>query len=298
MSKVEINLRQVAIINRLMQKPSTLKEINAYLVKESELKGGDLTVSPRTIQRDFVDIQSVHGFSIVCDKSTNRYYIENKDEGVFNNRLMDAYNMINALKAGMGYSDCMVFEQYATGTEYLHGILHAVKNRLQLHINYHSYWSSTQQLRKIHPYFLKEFKGRWYVIGKDVEKDKMRTFALDRIQDIEITKKTFAQPKQRPNSYFKDSFGIIAADDNSRPIKTVLWFDAFQGKYVKSLPLHHSQRVLSDDENGLTIELFVHHTFDFEKEILSYGENIKVLEPSSLINTIQKRLQLVIGNYD
>jgi len=297
MSKVEINLRQNAIINKLRQKPSTFKEINDYLAIQSELRGYNLTVSPRTIQRDILDISATYGIYIVCNKSNNQYYIENSEDEVFNTRLIDAYNTVNALKAGVGYSDSMVFEQYATGTEYLLGILHAIKNRLQLHINYHSYWSSTQQLRKIHPYFLKEFKGRWYVIGKDVEKDKMRTFALDRIQDIEITKKTFAQPKQRSDSYFKDSFGIIAPDDNSRPIKTVLWFNAFQGKYVKSLPLHHSQRIVNDDEDGLIVELFVHHTFDFEKEILSYGENIKVLEPSSLVNAIQQRLQLTMGIY-
>lgn len=297
MSKVEINLRQNALINKLKQKPATLKEINAYLAIQSELSGCNLTVSTRTIQRDIADILTTYGISIVCNKSNNQYYIENTEDEVFNTRLIDAYNTVNALKAGVGYADCMVFEQYAGGTEYLHGILHAIKNRLQLHITHHSYWEVMPKQRKIHPYFLKEFKGRWYVVGKDIEIAEMRTFALDRIKDVEITKKTFVLPKQ-PTAYFDDSFGIIAKDGDSKPVKVVLWFNPDQCKYVKSLPLHHSQTVLSDDENGLTITLFVHLTFDFVKEILSYGQNVKVLEPQQLVDNVKDRLKRAIAHYE
>lgn len=299
MSKREITLRHTAIINKLKRSPATLKEINQHLTNESELTEYSLTVSNRTFQRDRQDILSMYNISIECDKPKNRYFIAESDESALNNRMLEAFNTFNALNSSIGMSDYLEFESFSSsGTENFHGLLHAVKNKLVLSIAYQSYWSKETQDRSVHPYYLKEFKNRWYLIALDIDKESIRTFALDRIMAIDITRKKFAHPKNKdPKSYFKHSFGIISPDHSAPDEPVILSFNAFQGKYVKSLPLHASQEVIKDDENEFVIKLHIHATFDLEMQLLSYGNNVKVLAPESLKNTIRERIQLSLAQY-
>ena len=299
MSKREITLRQAAIINRLKRSSASLKEINQHLINESEITGYELSVSDRTFQRDRQDILSLYYISIECDKSQNRYFIAVTDESALNNRMLEAFNTYNALNSSIGMSDYLEFENYSSsGTENFHGILHAVKNRLQLRIGYQSYWSSMETERDVRPYFLKEFKNRWYMIAHDINKDAIRTFALDRIKTIEITRKKFTYPaKQQPKSYFKHSFGIISPDHSDPVEPIILSFNALQGKYAKSLPLHASQEILKDTDDELVIQLKIHATFDLEMQILSYGENVQVMGPISLRNNIKERIKRSLEMY-
>lgn len=299
MSKREITLRHTAIINKLRRSPATLKEINLHLLSESQIKGYDLSVSNRTFQRDIGDILSLYNISIECDKSKNRYYITDTEDSALNNRMLEAFNMFNALNSSIGMSDYLEFEDYsASGTENFHGFLHAVKNRLQMRISYQSYWEDEEKDRSVNPYFLKEFKNRWYLIALDIEKDCIRTFGIDRIKKIEITKKKFTQPdKQEPNSYFQHSFGIISPGYAAPLEPIILSFSAHQGKYVKSLPLHGSQEILEEDEHRCVIKLDIHPTFDLEMQLLSYGNNVEVLSPLSLRRTIKERILSTLAQY-
>jgi len=299
MSKREITLRHTAIINKLNKSPATLKEINQHLLMESELREYKLTVSERTFQRDRQDILSLYNISIECDKPKNQYFIADTDDSILNNRMLDAFNTLNALNSSIGISDYLEFDNYtSSGSEHFHGLLHAIKNKLQLNLNYQSYWSELERQRCIHPYFLKEFKNRWYLIAKDIEKDSMRTYALDRIKGMEITKKKFVYPvSKRPKSYFRDSFGIIVPDHSNPVEPIILKFNAFKGKYVKSLPLHLSQEIIKDDQEELIINLSIHATFDLEMQLLSYGDNVEVIKPLSLRNAMVDRLTRSLERY-
>ena len=103
---------------------------------------------------------------------------------------------------------------------------------------------------------------------------------------MEITKKKFTYPSDvNPNEYFKNCFGIIASYE-SDPEEIILSFDPFQGKYIKSYPLHESQKILIDNETELRISLYLYETHDLIMELLSFGATIKVIQPNSLIETI------------
>ena len=299
MSKIDILIRHSVIIQRLKKSPATLKEINEYLAKESELTGNNLEVSNRTFTRDKADILSIWKINIECEKSNNKYYIETMDENTSSLRLLDTFITAYAVNSTTGYSQFLQLEDYATsGSENFHGILHAIKNNLQIHIFYQSYWSDTEVDRIINPYLLKEFKNRWYLIGLDVEKQAIRTFALDRLKNLEITRKKFSYPVgEKPQNYYHNSFGIISKEEDQELETIVLSFTEFQGKYIKSLPLHHSQKIVKDDMQGLIISLKVYPTYDFIKEILSHGETVKVLEPKSLIDNIKKTLTRNLSQY-
>ena len=301
MSKREINLRHSEIINKLKKHPATFKEILEHLKQMSEILEHKLTVSDRTFQRDREDILSLYQIDIQCNKSKNEYFIEeNENDENFNKRMLDAFNTFNALNASIGHDDYIEFEQPADkGLENFHGILHSLKQKLTLKITYQSYWSATTEVRIIEPYFLKEFKSLWYLVAKDVNKNAIRTFALDRMKSMEITKKKFVYPSsQQPKTYFKHCYGIISPDNQHEPIvPIVLSFHPQQGKYVKALPLHHSQQILKDDENELIVELHLHQTFDFEMQVLSYGPLVQVLEPAALREAIKGKLKEALEKY-
>ena len=142
--------------------------------------------------------------------------------------------------------------------------------------------------RLVNPYGLKEFKSRWYVMAKDDKDNKVKSFALDRLTSLEITNQTYKYPD---NYSIEDSyrfcFGIVGAN-NEEPKEIILSFNSFQGKYIKSLPLHHTQQILVDTRDEMRIKLNLCLTHDLFMELLSFGENMKVLEPKSLADQIQK----------
>jgi predicted DNA-binding transcriptional regulator YafY len=126
---------------------------------------------------------------------------------------------------------------------------------------------------------------------------RIKTFALDRLTDLEITKRKFQHPQKFDvNAYFKHCFGIITADDEE-PQEIVLSFEPFQGKYIKSLPLHESQEVLVDDEQEIRIKLKIYLTHDFLMEILSHGENVKVIQPAGLIEQLKSNYTNALSQY-
>jgi predicted DNA-binding transcriptional regulator YafY len=67
--------------------------------------------------------------------------------------------------------------------------------------------------------------------------------------------------------------------------------------YVLTKPLHASQQVLKEDEDGVTIRLDVVLNFELEREILGFGDSIKVIAPRHLQSRIRKRLQKAMENY-
>jgi predicted DNA-binding transcriptional regulator YafY len=77
----------------------------------------------------------------------------------------------------------------------------------------------------------------------------------------------------------------------------VLSFDPLQGKYIKSFPLHESQKIILDNEHELLIQLTLFVTHDFFMEILSYGENVKVIKPDNLIESLKASYQNALNLY-
>lgn len=299
MSQRETLLRYSTIIKKLRSGPANLKEIQIHLERESDLQGYDLKTSSRTFQRDLDDIRSLFQIDIRYDFSGRKYQIESADNEAYNERILDAFDTINALHLNEGVSKFLDFEKRrASGLEHFHGILYAIKNRLQLNFGYQSFWQSEAFERKTNPYLLKEFKGRWYLIAKDLKDEQIKTYALDRFRNLEFSKKRFTYPANLdPAEKFKNSFGIISSVDGSVPERIVLSFEPYQGKYVKTQPLHPSQKILVENEYEFRVELRVYIAFDLVKELLSYGDALKVMEPQSLVDEVKEAHEAALGRY-
>lgn len=299
MSVHETQLRQLRLISKLRIRPLSFEEIETMLQLESEVTGYKLMVSQRTLQRDIQQIASLYNIEIKNDRSRNVYEIVNDGSDAYKNRMMESFEMFNALNLSSSMEQHIIPEKRKpSGTDNLHGLLHAIKNKVEIQFTHVKYWEGFEEPtnRIVQPLAIKETRYRWYLIAKDHKDGLIKTFGLDRITNLEITRTPFTPPEgYNPEIAFKYCFGIVG--ETFKPERVVLSFTVEQGKYIESLPLHSSQKELINNEKEYRIELYVHPTYDFVMELLSLGSQVKVLEPESLRKTIVQNLKNTLAKY-
>jgi predicted DNA-binding transcriptional regulator YafY len=298
MSKRDYITRFLLIVKKLRSaRYATFKEINDYVQREFELLDGPKSICLRTFQRDINEIRTIFNIDIQCN-SLNQYYIAEEENSGFNNRMLEAFDIINSLRYGQQLAPHVMLEKRCSlGTEHLYGLLKAIRNKFVTRFSYQKYYKTGITSREVEPYALKESKGRWYLLAKDSGDNMIKTFGLDRMNGLDITGKKFVYPVDlNPKNYFENCFGVYVPED-SEPEEIILSFEPLQGKYVKSYPLHESQEILQDNENELLIKLTVYITHDLLMELLSFGDTVKVIQPASLITDIKSSYQDALNLY-
>jgi len=298
MSQKEAVSRYNLIIKKLRKHPATFGEIADFLARESEFQEYDFNISKRTFQRDIIDIMAIYKIDIVYDIPLRAYRIDSDDQPEASERILEAFDTFNALNITDRLSNHIHFEKRRPqGTENLYGLLHAIKNQLQIKFTYQKYWEEELTQRTVEPYALKEFRNRWYILAVDLKDKRIKSFALDRITNLDITKRHFQNPIDFDvNEHFKHSF-VIISPNNQKPQEIILSFDPQEGKYIKSLPLHESQVILKDTEDEVLIKLHLVITHDFLMEILSHGQYVKVVKPENLVQDVKNAFQAAIQQY-
>lgn len=305
MSKRGYISRYLLILKKLKISPySTYEELKAYIENQFDylqMQDDNLHIgfSKRTLQRDIREIRNNFGIDIDYSKSQKGYFIShNEHENMNFQRMMEAFDMFNSLNLAQDLAPFIHLEKRRPqGTENLYGLLHAIKNRLQIKFTYQKFWEESLSQRLVEPYALKEFKNRWYLLSKDSKDNTIKSFALDRLTNLEITTQSY----QYPDNYsikqsYRYCFGIISPND-TEPQDIILSFTPFQGKYIKTLPLHDTQQVLVDNDEELKIHLKLCLTHDLIMELLSFGENMKVIEPKSLADQIKQAHEKAYRQY-
>ena len=295
MSKRGYISRYMLIVKKLKAKPySTYLELQSYIDKQFEydqMQDETLNIgfSQRTLQRDIREIHDLFGINIEFSKRNKGYFInQTESENKNFQRMMEAFDLFNSLSLTQELSPFIHFEKRRPqGTENFYELIHAIKNRFEIRFDYHKFWEEVGSERSVSPYALKEFKNRWYIVGCNNKDGSLKCYGLDRLSNLEITNKKFETPKDfNIEEYYRYCFGIIAPD-KGMPEELILSFNAFQGNYIKTLPLHETQEIVIDNEKELQIKLKLHITFDFIMELLSLGDNVKVLAPHTLVDEIK-----------
>ncbi len=283
MSKREAISRYNLIIKKLRKHPASFAEISDYFTLESELQDYNFMISKRTFQRDLDDIRAVYNIDIQYDFSRRVYFIDYDDQPEVSERILEAFDTFNALNLTDRLSSHIHFDnRKPKGTEHLYGLLHAIRNNLQVGFLYEKYLDDNFTHRDADPFALKEFKNRWYVMARDHKDGMIKSFALDRISEFEISKKRFQTPDDfNVKEHFKYCFGIISPNAD-KPHEIILSIDPTQGKFIKSLPLHQTQKILVDTDKELRIQLTLFITYDLIIELLSMGNTVKVIQPAVL----------------
>ena len=273
------------------------KELEDYLQLQAEITGEDLVCSHRTFQRDVKKIGTLYDIEIEFNKSKRKYEIVYDGKEEQNERLMEAYEVFNALNISDNLSSHLIVEKRKPlGTENLHGLLHAIKNRYGISFEYEKFSDGELRKRTVHPVALKESQNRWYLLAQDPKGHVVKSFGLDRIRELDISNKKFEPVEYDAEKEYRHCFGVMNGA-GEQPEKIVLSFTSKEGKYVHSLPLHHSQKEVLKNEKEWRFEYYIMPTHDFIMEVLSYGADVKVLEPKSFRNKVLKHLQEAISRY-
>jgi len=249
---------------------------------ENDMSEGD-ALSIRTFHKWRIAIEEMFGLVIENEQGGQyRYYIQNADElknGSMRSWLFNTLTVSNLMLDSMSIKDKVLFEEIPDGEQYLPVILEALKKNLVLGMTYQSYWRDEANTFEVEPYCLKAFKQRWYLVARSPYYDKVMIYALDRVQWLGLTDKSFKYPKDfNAEDYFEDCFGIIA--DHNVSIETVkIKVSAGQANYLRSLTLHQTQREIERTDEYSIFTVRLRPTFDFRQEILSQGSDIEVLEP-------------------
>lgn len=179
--------------------------------------------------------------------------------------------------------------EYLTGLNYLNPLIQYIKNKTQLLVTYQSFNSSMPQQYDISPYFLKRHNQRWFLIGQLNDYKTLTNLALDRMETIALSQGTFIPNTEYVwSEYFDDMIGVSRPPDASLTTITIK-FSPDQAPYIKTKPIHGSQRPIHEDETGYTISIEVIPNYELESLILSYGGKCKVISPVSFAEQVQER---------
>lgn len=301
MSRLTSTTRQTQIINWLERKPATFAEIETYLNKYAEAYDMDILFSERTFQRDIKEIEILFNREIKFDRKLKHYTIT-KDEvnDAKNTMLFNAYQHLALLKLNDNYKEYIEFDTSPNqGTDHFQYILKAIKYSFQISIVYKKFDSNESKVHTCEPYLLKQNQNRWYLIAKDLDgnSEYIKTFALDRIHFVNVLKSRFDKNnRQEAKEKFRHCFGIFAPNAD-KPTKVILSFLPSQKPYLISMPLHSSQSIVSENDEEIRIALNIYITYDFIRHILSYGDEIEVIQPKKLAMQMKEIYTGALGYY-
>lgn len=194
--------------------------------------------------------------------------------------------------------DFIQFEKtdQVTGTQYIESIIEAINNRNVIKIYYHPFYEDRPYFIDVHPYILKEYKFRWYLVGLNAFKNQIRTYALDRIRDIRLSEDiSYIDREFHAADYFKHSIGIISPSGAPPLIKVAV--QKTQAQYIISQPWHDSQNLIEENEEEIIFSFRVHPTYEFKSLLLSLGKDALVLEPRSFREEITTELHRLLARY-
>jgi predicted DNA-binding transcriptional regulator YafY len=197
-----------------------------------------------------------------------------------------------------GLDNYIQFERssVAKGTEWLGELLESIKSKNIVEISYRKFQDNVLKQYLIHPYLLKEYDNRWYVIAWNEERKVTVTFGLERIEALKKQKSKFEIQKNfNPDLFFKYSIGIT--ENTSSPEIVRVSFDAYAGRYLISQPLHPSQKIVEESPERVVLEWKILITEEVYSFILSHGNRAQVLSPEGLKGEIKSRLKQAITFY-
>ena len=238
----------------------------------------------RTLQRDFRTIEELFGVTIRHDKLCGYYIDERYGSAEDYEALLLNFELLNAIDSDSTIQKYLLPEHHrAIILPNIAELLDAIRNRHPVEFDYILVRHGGKVVRKcLHPYFLKESQQRWYLAGYDAD-GQLKTFGMDRIDNVKV----FESERFKRNgsidipALFKDSFGIW--NNPADPVEEIiLKYDSLDGGFVKTLPLHHSQEILSDTTEGITVRLHLRITNDFVMALLARSRSVEVISPAHL----------------
>lgn len=309
--------RHIWILSELYQHPKglTYREFADRWERSSQNILGT-SLPKRTFADCLRAIEETFDIDISSDaRNGYRYRIVQRD-WLENDRVKDwllsAFAVNGLLQDSRGLRERMMYEDIPSGNDYLLTVLQAMKENRVLTMTYQDYFDEEPREIMLEPYCVRVFRQRWYVIGvmqnepegeepsELTNQGRIRRYALDRVQQLEITSQIFSMPRGfSVESYFADAFGIIVEPEeyDVETIRLKVYDINHRCEYLRSLPLHHSQREAEKHEDYSIFEVRVMPTYDFIKELLSMGGEVEVISPDYVREEMKRRIEELSDRY-
>jgi predicted DNA-binding transcriptional regulator YafY len=186
--------------------------------------------------------------------------------------------------------------EYLKNIHLIGDLFNAIIYEKVLELEYQKFDNQESKTFEFHPYYLKQYNNRWFIIGRFPKYDNLTHFALDRIVQFHEVNTKYLPTAIDFDAYFEDVIGISKPKD-AVVEKVILLATHSLKPYITTKPLHGSQKKITEDESGYLFSIEVFINFELENLLLSYGETLKIIEPKSLQETIKNRLQKNLENY-
>ena len=296
MKPAQIFHQYIWIINTLRAyKRLTFEQLNQKWQDDAVADGNSLQRSSFNRQRDA--IQDMFGIIIDCEPRTYKYFIRNTEvlgDDSIESWLFSTLAVHGVLADSAAVKERMVLENAPAGEQYLDILIRAIRTNHRLRIGYRKFGAEAYE-KVVCPYALKLFRQRWYLLALNDEK-LMRIYALDRMTMVEQTDETFEMPADfSAQAYFSEYFGVLT--DDTPLAHVILRAHKWMPNYLRTLPLHHSQRELESTPDYTDFSYDIRPTSDFLGELLRHSDGIEVLQPLELREKMRQMIAETLKRY-
>lgn len=296
MKQARIFQQYVWLVNLLRQyKYLTLADICDMWVKDEIADGNPLNRTQFMHHKDA--ILDMFGIIIECDKENGyKYFISNPEvlcDDSIEGWMLSTLTVNNVLVDSLSLRDYILLENVPAGEEFLQTIILARKTRRRIKISYQRFGFEVSE-KTISPLALKLFHQRWYLLSHTG--NHFATYSLDRMQSAMITDENYEMPDGfSPEAYFADYFGVLT--DETPKAHVVIRAYGKTVNYLRTLPLHHSQREIATREQEADFSFDIRPTADFLKELFTYDCGIEVLEPQEIRQKMKQLISETLKRY-
>lgn len=240
-------------------------------------------IPERTFHRYKDAIQEMFQIDIRYNKSRG-YYIENTEDiqrDELRQWLIGTFAVENLIGESSELRRRILLEDIPSGQRHLTPIIEAMRDGVKIRIMYQSFHSAEPSTFILAPYCVRVFRQRWYVLGTSEKGKELRLYGLDRILNTERATTPFVLPENfDAEAFFANGYGVTV--DERKPEIVRISVDAYQANYLRSLPIHPSQEETERNNDYSVFQFFIVPTYEFIKELLSYGGTLEVLSPKWL----------------
>jgi predicted DNA-binding transcriptional regulator YafY len=295
-----------------------------------EYEGVTKGISKRTIQLDIQNMRSEKlGYNAPIVVTDKKYYsYEDKNYSITNTPLNNQdiatlSEVVDVLKQFKGFS---YFDELAAmvtkledklnkqknkgrsyidfeknellkGLQFIDPLHRAIINNQALEMRYKSFKANQANSFIFYPYLLKEYRNRWFILGMNQKNRELLNLALDRIESFVPSKEKYVSAPLNIHDFYSDTIGVTKMR-NQKPNKIVLKILKQHAPYIITKPIHHSQKMIKETDDWLFFSIDVVWNFELEREILGFGEQLKVVGPPKLRSTIEYRLKRTLKIYE
>ncbi len=262
-----------------------------------------IEVHRRTMQRHLFDLKDKFYVKINKQEGKRGGYEIDIDDTTNFKKIYETFKMLD--KAGHfremleNSSDSLQYisfdgEQFS-GYQHIEIIIKAINKKRAIEL-LHKKFGSKETERKVEPYFLKEYRNRWYLVGQDYTSNEIRTFGLERVDKIKISDEEFDNSEAgNIKEQFKNRIGIVG---ETPPEEVLLKFFGYQIEYFRTYPWHDSAKIEQHQNGEWIVHMFVSVNYELQQLILMNHAFVQVVKPKHLADSVKDMLKEALGKYE